>query len=240
MKSAGVLTRRDGEARARSAPICSIATWPASIASAWRNPVVRENTSTSKRGSCITAANGSIAAAAARRAWSWPGARPRGTGRRTPGRDDRRRAPSNPHRPHGDFDAEPISCFPLRRDRKPTSTSSRSAIRKLCSAPERRCLHTGPGDRQTRRGANGRARALVAERLGGLAAVLDSSAARSAVSACTMRAVGPDTLIAAHGRAGVVEQRRGDAADALLVLLVVDRVAAPADACEVVLAARRA
>ena len=34
-----------------ASPICGIAALPASIASAWRKPVVRENTRTSKRGS---------------------------------------------------------------------------------------------------------------------------------------------------------------------------------------------
>ena len=55
-----------------------------------------------------------------------------------------------------------------------------------------------------------------------------------AVSACRMRADGPDTLMAAHGRPVWSNNGAGDAADALLVLLVVERVAAAADAHEVV------
>ena len=57
----------------------------------------------------------------------------------------------------------------------------------------------------------------------------------SAVSACRMRGIGPETLIAASGTPRVVEDRRGHAGDAELVLLVVGAVAAAADAHEVVL-----
>ena len=53
-----------------------------------------------------------------------------------------------------------------------------------------------------------------------------------------MRVVGPETLIAATGLAGVVEHRARHAADADLVLLGVERVAAGADAREVVLQRR--
>ena len=149
VNEAGVLGERDRELASSSRPSARSAACPASIGVRWRNPVVFENTSTSKRGCCTTAANGSIciAAGSSTGPWSWPGCAPARARRRTPSRDERdAQRHSNPHRPQGDFDAEPSSCFPPCVGTRPRSPPRRVPLYgSYVPRPGRRCLHTGRG-----------------------------------------------------------------------------------------------